>query len=99
MAVPGDTLNELDWIKLREDMDAVGYVPETFGEKTKRKFGENPLIPIGCLLTASALIYGLWSFKQGNRQMSQYMMRARVIAQGFTIFAFVAGVGFTAAKK
>lgn len=50
----------------------------------------------GCLATFSALSYGLWSFRQGNRKMSQYMMRTRIAAQGFTVLALIIGIGMSA---
>lgn len=52
----------------------------------------------GCLATFGALSYGLWSFRQGRRQMSQYMMRLRVAAQGFTIVALMVGIGIGATR-
>ena len=39
----------------------------------------------GALLTGAVLGAGLLAFKQGNKQLSQSMMRARVIAQGATV--------------
>uniref|UniRef100_A0A1B0EUC2 HIG1 domain-containing protein n=1 Tax=Glossina morsitans morsitans TaxID=37546 RepID=A0A1B0EUC2_GLOMM len=91
-------LNEdLDWIKLREETGSA--FPETTKEKMMRKIKENPLVPIGCLATASALGFGLYNFRTGNRRMSQMMMRARIIAQGFTVAALVVGVVMTYNKK
>ncbi|XP_031575335.1 HIG1 domain family member 2A, mitochondrial-like isoform X2 [Actinia tenebrosa] len=67
---------------------------ETAKEKFARKARENPFVPIGCLLTVGALGYGLVSFKRGDVRMQQYMMRARVAAQGFTILAVCGGLGY-----
>lgn len=53
----------------------------------------------GCLLTAGVLSYGLWSFRKGNREMSQYMMRARIAAQGFTVAALIVGVVMSMKKS
>jgi hypothetical protein len=53
----------------------------------------------GCLVTFGALSYGLWSFRRGQREMSQYMMRMRVAAQGFTIVALIAGIGIGATRS
>lgn len=53
---------------------------------------------LGCLATLAALSYGIWSFRTGNRRMSQYMMRTRVVAQGLTVVALVGGI-FLGAKK
>lgn len=46
----------------------------------------------GALCTIGALSYGLFSFVRGDQKMQQYMMRARVAAQGGTLMAVVAGV-------
>lgn len=105
---PQENLNALDWIILRGDMDKV-LKTETFTEKFKRKFSENPFVPIGqlflfiyslkswssalgCGATLAALSYGIWSFRSGNQQMSQYMMRTRVLAQGLTVVALIGGI-------
>jgi uncharacterized membrane protein YidH (DUF202 family) len=53
----------------------------------------------GCLATLGALSYGLWSFKQGKRQMSQYMMRLRIAAQGFTVVAMMVGIAISATRN
>eukprot|EP00938_MAST-03A_sp_MAST-3A-sp1_P004730 g4730.t1 len=67
---------------------------ETAGEKFWRKFKMEPFIPIGCVATVGILCAGLANFRKGgSASMSQRMMRMRVIAQGFTVAAFVAGAG------
>uniref|UniRef100_A0A3B5KJ94 HIG1 hypoxia inducible domain family, member 2A n=2 Tax=Takifugu rubripes TaxID=31033 RepID=A0A3B5KJ94_TAKRU len=71
---------------------------ETFKEKFTRKSKENPFVPIGCLGTAGALIYGLRAFHQGKTRQSQLLMRGRIFAQGFTVVAIVVGVFATAMK-
>uniref|UniRef100_A0A8D0GHF1 HIG1 domain-containing protein n=1 Tax=Sphenodon punctatus TaxID=8508 RepID=A0A8D0GHF1_SPHPU len=82
-----------------------GFVPyvrareEGVKEKFLRKTQENPIVPIGCLGTAGVLTYGLICFKRGNTQQSQIMMRARILAQGFTLVALLVGVAATAFKK
>jgi hypothetical protein len=59
-------VEELNWIQLREEIGAENVKnQESFKEKFNRKFSENPFVPIGCAATAAALIYGLWSFRQG----------------------------------
>ncbi|OQV16676.1 hypothetical protein BV898_09187 [Hypsibius exemplaris] len=88
---------ELQWVRKGpahpEHGAYVSYVqPETFREKAYRKTMANPLVPIGILTTTMVLGYGLWCMRKGNQQMSQYMMRARVAAQAFTIIALVGGV-------
>ncbi|XP_014068828.1 HIG1 domain family member 2A [Salmo salar] len=71
---------------------------ETFQEKFMRKSKENPFVPIGCLGTAGALMYGLRAFKQGKTRQSQLLMRGRIFAQGFTVVAIIFGVFTTALK-
>ncbi|XP_029917213.1 HIG1 domain family member 2A, mitochondrial [Myripristis murdjan] len=71
---------------------------ETFQEKFIRKTKENPFVPIGCLGTAGALLYGLRAFNQGKTRQSQLLMRGRIFAQGFTVVAIIVGV-FTTAMK
>lgn len=86
---------ELDWIAVH------GYGEtklETFKEKTKRKFYENPLVPIGCAATAGVLTMGLVSMVRGNNRRSQVMMRMRVAAQGLTVVAMVVGALFATNK-
>ncbi|XP_041800042.1 HIG1 domain family member 2A, mitochondrial [Chelmon rostratus] len=71
---------------------------ESFQEKFMRKTKENPFVPIGCLGTAGALIYGLRAFHQGKTRQSQLLMRGRIFAQGFTVVAIIFGVFATAMK-
>ncbi|KAB5554231.1 hypothetical protein PHYPO_G00047960 [Pangasianodon hypophthalmus] len=71
---------------------------EAFKDKFIRKTKENPFVPIGCLGTAGALIYGLRAFKQGKTRQSQLLMRTRIFAQGFTVVAIIVGVAATALK-
>ncbi|KFV05476.1 hypothetical protein N339_04504, partial [Pterocles gutturalis] len=53
----------------------------------------------GCLCTVGVLTYGLISFKRGNTRRSQLMMRARILAQGFTFAALLGGMVVTAMKS
>uniref|UniRef100_A0A3Q2P5U5 HIG1 hypoxia inducible domain family, member 2A n=1 Tax=Fundulus heteroclitus TaxID=8078 RepID=A0A3Q2P5U5_FUNHE len=71
---------------------------ETFKEKFMRKTKENPFVPIGCLGTAGALMYGLRAFHQGKTRQSQMLMRGRIFAQGFTVVAIIFGVFATTLK-
>uniref|UniRef100_A0A336LYT3 CSON003966 protein n=1 Tax=Culicoides sonorensis TaxID=179676 RepID=A0A336LYT3_CULSO len=98
MASQAPSEAELEWIQMVRDMDSLPK-PETQREKFIRKFNQNPFVPIGCLMTAGALTYGLWSFRQGRYKTSQYMMRARIGAQGFTVAALILGVLYGVAKK
>ena len=61
---------------------------------------KEPWVPIGSGLTVLALSVGLGAFVQGNKVLSQQMMRARVAAQFATIGAMVvAAGGFAMASK
>uniref|UniRef100_A0A8C0HLG6 HIG1 domain-containing protein n=1 Tax=Buteo japonicus TaxID=224669 RepID=A0A8C0HLG6_9AVES len=57
------------------------------------------LFSAGCLCTVGILTYGLISFKRGNTRQSQLMMRARILAQGFTFAALLGGMVVTAMKS
>lgn len=92
-----ETLDELDWVQIHNDAFGNGGI-ETFKEKLIRKTKENPMVPLGTVATLTALLIGLRSFYMGNIKMSQYMMRARVGAQAFTLFSIVAGLYLTASK-
>jgi hypothetical protein len=60
-------------------------------QKLTRRLKEEPLIPLGCILTCAALVGASRSIRSGDRQRTNRMFRARVYAQGFTILAMVAG--------
>eukprot|EP01104_Vermistella_antarctica_P003692 TRINITY_DN13944_c0_g1_i1.p2 TRINITY_DN13944_c0_g1~~TRINITY_DN13944_c0_g1_i1.p2 ORF type:complete len:113 (-),score=16.81 TRINITY_DN13944_c0_g1_i1:212-550(-) len=45
----------------------------------------DPLVPMGCCLTAGILVTGLISFRNGNAALSQKLMRARIGAQFLTV--------------
>ncbi|XP_076242219.1 HIG1 domain family member 2A, mitochondrial [Calliopsis andreniformis] len=92
------TFDEFDWVRVREELDP-GIIHETFRQKLLRKTLENPFIPIGTVATVSALVCGLYHFYKGNSKMSNYMMRARVGAQAFTICAFLGGFMITSSRK
>lgn len=42
-----DEPTDLDWIQLRQEMGNSQYTVETSKQKFKRKFSENPFVPIG----------------------------------------------------
>ncbi|XP_055390162.1 HIG1 domain family member 2A, mitochondrial [Condylostylus longicornis] len=94
-----DSDTDLEWIQVKKTFGEIGELPETTKEKMIRKMKENPLVPIGCLATAGALTFGLYSFRKGDRRMSQVMMRTRILAQGFTVLALIGGVAFSYSKK
>ncbi|KAG5028069.1 hypothetical protein AAZX31_05G034000 [Glycine max] len=59
----------------------------------EKKRVRNPFVPIGALVTAGVLTAGLISFRQGNSQLGQKLMRARVVVQGATV-ALMVGTAF-----
>merc|ERR1711997_885483 len=85
-----------DWQKLtqeiRTDSDTGMQFEQDFKSKFKQKMAKDPLIPIGAGITAGVLCLGLLSFAMKRRKASQILMRARVVAQGFTVVAMVGAV-------
>ncbi|XP_077967129.1 HIG1 domain family member 2A, mitochondrial-like [Styela clava] len=63
---------------------------ETTAQMVWRKFKENPFIPLGLGGTVFFLTRGI--LNMGNAKVSQNMMRGRILAQGFTVMAIVAGI-------
>uniref|UniRef100_A0A2P2KAW7 HIG1 domain-containing protein n=1 Tax=Rhizophora mucronata TaxID=61149 RepID=A0A2P2KAW7_RHIMU len=74
-----------------EKMGAAEPNLEQLFEEKKRV--RNPLVPVGALMTAGVLTAGLISFRQGNSQLGQVLMRARVVVQGATV-ALMVGTAF-----
>ena len=85
-------MENFDWValqkELRKDSSGQSY-EETNKEKLWRKMKENPLIPLGAGVTTGVLMIGIFSFATKRAKLSQIMMRARVVAQGFTIACMV----------
>eukprot|EP00090_Calanus_glacialis_P044850 TRINITY_DN8044_c0_g1_i1.p1 TRINITY_DN8044_c0_g1~~TRINITY_DN8044_c0_g1_i1.p1 ORF type:complete len:136 (-),score=47.76 TRINITY_DN8044_c0_g1_i1:144-551(-) len=96
-------IDEFEWIKLNQELainrESGKKHQESGNEKLMRKFKENPLIPIGCLLTTGFLVNGLFKFARRDMAASQTMMRGRIAAQGFTIFALLGGVAAQVKQK
>ena len=73
------------------------YKPEMIEPKKRltllQRCYKEPWVPIGSGLTVLALSVGLGAFVQGNKVLSQQMMRARVAAQFATIAAMVVAAG------
>lgn len=80
-------------IKLNEQYCSIMSKPadESFFEKVVRKTKNEPLVPLGALVTTGFLLAGFRSFTQGRKHQAQMLMRGRVLAQGFTVIAM--GVG------
>lgn len=64
---------------------------ETALQKVVRRLTEEPLVPIGCILTIAAFTNAYRAMKRGDHHGVQRMFRARIAAQGFTVLAMVAG--------
>jgi len=68
------------------------YRPQlNYWEKGKKKCMEQPLVPIGALVTVGFLANGLRAFHRGDRKNQQFNMRGRVAAQAFTVLAMLYG--------
>ncbi|KAK0648842.1 hypoxia induced protein conserved region-domain-containing protein, partial [Cercophora newfieldiana] len=60
-------------------------------QKVVRRIKEEPLIPIGCVLTVAAFANAYRAMRRGDHNQVQRMFRARVAAQAFTVIAMAAG--------
>jgi len=67
------------------------FYEENRWQKFSRRLKEEPLIPLGCVLTCWALLGATRSIRSGDHNRTNRMFRARIYAQGFTIVAMVAG--------
>ncbi|KAF7914008.1 uncharacterized protein EAF01_000414 [Botrytis porri] len=67
------------------------FYEENRWQKLTRRLKEEPLIPLGCILTSLALVGATRSIRAGDHNRTQRMFRARIYAQGFTLLAMVAG--------
>ncbi|KAI7739695.1 hypothetical protein M8C21_019643 [Ambrosia artemisiifolia] len=76
----------------------MGANPELESLFPEKKRSRNPFVPIGALITAGVLTAGLISFKQGNSQLGQTLMRARVVAQGGTVALMVGTAAYYGEK-
>jgi len=71
--------------------DNEDFYNESGFQKVIRKIKEEPLVPIGCILTVAAFTNAYRAMRRGDHQRVQRMFRARVAAQAFTVLAMVAG--------
>ncbi|KAN0092273.1 Hypoxia induced protein conserved region domain containing protein [Hyaloscypha variabilis] len=67
------------------------FYEENRWEKFSRRLKEEPLIPLGCVLTCMALFGASRSIRSGDHNRTNRMFRARIYAQGFTLVAMIAG--------
>jgi len=91
-----------DWQKLeteiRTDSKGEALIPSS-DDKLWRLMKANPAVPIGTGVTTAVLVFGVFCFATKRTRMSQIMMRARVLAQGFTVVALVGSVAYQGLKK
>jgi len=67
------------------------FYEENRWQKFSRRLKEEPLIPLGCVLTCMALLGASRSIRAGDHNRTNRMFRARIYAQGFTLAAMIAG--------
>ncbi|GFT39517.1 HIG1 domain family member 2A [Nephila pilipes] len=90
----------LEWIETFDHLNQL-QIQDKKGirERMINKIKSNPFVPIGMLATTAALTAGVISMRSGNKKRSQLMMRARVLAQGFTVAAILIGIVVAAKTK
>ncbi|KAF1816843.1 hypothetical protein P152DRAFT_406951, partial [Eremomyces bilateralis CBS 781.70] len=67
------------------------FYNESRADKLLRLLKQDPLVPLGCALTCFALYGAASSLRRGDSARANIMFRRRIYAQGFTLFAAVAG--------
>jgi len=64
---------------------------ETYREKALRKFKQQPLVPVGAAATTVALVIAMTKMRKGQSRSFNNWLRVRIVAQGLTVAAVVAG--------
>ncbi|KAI9463989.1 hypoxia induced protein conserved region-domain-containing protein [Lactarius psammicola] len=64
---------------------------ETYREKALRKFKQQPLVPVGAAATTVALVIAMTKMRKGQSHSFNNWLRVRIVAQGLTVAAVVAG--------
>lgn len=81
-------------------MGDFSWIHEVPGRKTFwQRVREDPLVPLGCAITAAVLAGGLVTFQRGQSKLGNKFMQARVVAQAGTVLAMGAGGAVAATKK
>ncbi|CAI5703050.1 hypothetical protein KXD40_003969 [Peronospora effusa] len=60
---------------------------------------EDPLVPLGCALTAGVLLGGLVTFQRGQSKLGNKFMQARVVLQMATVLALAGGAAMASGEK
>ncbi|RDD45353.1 HIG1 domain family member 1C [Trichoplax sp. H2] len=68
--------------------------------KLKKKFLDEPFVPLGMLGTFGAVAYGIHQYKNrpAGMNLSRYILKFRVLAQGVTVGAIMVGVCYSYLK-
>ena len=84
-------------VTMSSDTDiSLSSYDEDQGSKLIRKAREAPFVPIGMAGFAAIVAYGLCRLKsRGNTEMSVYLIRKRVAAQGLVVGAMTLGLGYS----
>jgi Hypoxia induced protein conserved region len=76
---------------LPSSFDYQQNVPETTFRRMLRRVREEPLIPLGMILTVAALTGAGSAIRARDHVRANLMFRRRIYAQGFTLLAVVGG--------
>lgn len=82
----------------RVDWDAVEDHP-LVRKSLMQRIKEDPLVPMGCLVTTLVLLGGLNTFTRGQSKLGNKFMQARVVAQTATVFAVAGGAYYSSQGK
>ncbi|EIE20662.1 hypothetical protein COCSUDRAFT_54194 [Coccomyxa subellipsoidea C-169] len=72
---------------------------QEYGNDILQERKRNPLVLVGAAATAGVLCAGFLAFKQGNADLSQKFMRARVAFQAVTVALMAGSAGMYALSE
>ncbi|ODQ67837.1 hypothetical protein NADFUDRAFT_80981 [Nadsonia fulvescens var. elongata DSM 6958] len=79
---------------LPSSFDTITNKQASIWDRVVKNCKQEPLVPLGCGLTTLALVLSGRAIKNGNRGGASNMFKLRVIFQGLTVGALVAGAFF-----
>ncbi|CAH2068975.1 unnamed protein product, partial [Iphiclides podalirius] len=83
-------------LKTMDQKPTFDYHEESHGERLARKSKESPFMIFGLAGLASAVGYGVYSYRnRGKMSTSVYLMQFRVISQGIAVGAITVGMAYT----